>query len=290
MLSGGGNKGAYQAGVLFHLLQDRRTHYDIICGVSVGALNGAYLAMYARGEEGRAAEGLRELWTTITPDDVYKHWPLGLLQGLWKSSFFNSSPLRSLISRTLDLGAIRNARRQLRVGATCISSGSYQVFDQNCDYIVDAVKASAAFPGAFEPVALPAGGIWMDGGVRETTPIGAAVSAGATSIDVIVTSPGYSAPFHAKKPRALEMMVRAVEVMSDEVLANDLEVTKRINQLVQTGRAQGMREISLQVIRPASPLVHDLLDFRTSTCAQLFARGHNEALQTLRGNLLPDRA
>ena len=49
VMSGGANKGAYEAGVihgLSHLLNGTDAHYDVVSGVSAGALNAAALAMW----------------------------------------------------------------------------------------------------------------------------------------------------------------------------------------------------------------------------------------------------
>lgn len=42
ILSGGGARGAYEAGAALALLQHER--FDIICGTSIGAINGAFIA------------------------------------------------------------------------------------------------------------------------------------------------------------------------------------------------------------------------------------------------------
>jgi len=42
VLSGGGARGAYEAGVAKALLE--REHYDMVCGVSIGGINAALIA------------------------------------------------------------------------------------------------------------------------------------------------------------------------------------------------------------------------------------------------------
>ena len=49
VLSGGGVKGAFQVGALMHSMGDLGRDYDIVCGVSVGALNAAGLCNVKRG-------------------------------------------------------------------------------------------------------------------------------------------------------------------------------------------------------------------------------------------------
>jgi predicted acylesterase/phospholipase RssA len=49
-MSGGANKGAYEAGVvhgLSRLLNGTDSYYDVVSGVSAGALNSAAMALWA---------------------------------------------------------------------------------------------------------------------------------------------------------------------------------------------------------------------------------------------------
>lgn len=283
VLSGGANKGAYQAGMLYHLLHDLELHYDIICGVSVGALNGAFLATYYKGQERKAADGLRQLWLGLRRRYVYKKWPLGIVQAAWKASLYNSKPLRTLIRCHIDPELIRHSGKHLRVGATCLDTGEYHVFHQGYPHLLTAVMASCAFPGAFEPVELE-GKRWIDGGVRDITPVQAAIDAGATRIDALVTSPSQSIQVHDAHPRSYEVAFRAMEVMSDEVLANDLRIASRINQLVALGKDDKHKRVRLNVLRPDNGLVESLFDFSRDTCRGLWNSGYADAMHYVREN------
>ena len=63
MLSGGGARGAYEAGVLSYLFEDIYPglgpgfEFDVVSGTSVGAIHAAYLAASARGRALLAADG-----------------------------------------------------------------------------------------------------------------------------------------------------------------------------------------------------------------------------------------
>lgn len=48
VLSGGGEKGAYQVGALRYLVE-KGIDPDIITGVSVGAMNGGFLSQFPKG-------------------------------------------------------------------------------------------------------------------------------------------------------------------------------------------------------------------------------------------------
>lgn len=62
VLSGGGAKGAYQAGVV-KALAELDTQVDMVAGASIGALNAAILASSSSLKEG--AEKMEELWMTL---------------------------------------------------------------------------------------------------------------------------------------------------------------------------------------------------------------------------------
>ena len=67
-LSGGGNKGAYEAGVIYgltHSLDASEVTWDVVSGVSAGALNSAGMSIFAVGDELNMSEWLVNLWLSI---------------------------------------------------------------------------------------------------------------------------------------------------------------------------------------------------------------------------------
>src|SRR5438445_12803719 len=65
VLSGGGARGAYEAGVLM-AFQDARVPTHIIAATSVGSINAASFAAYSDGTIGKA-EPLVDAWLELTP-------------------------------------------------------------------------------------------------------------------------------------------------------------------------------------------------------------------------------
>ena len=84
VLAGGGARGAYEAGVLRFILRDlpKRIGHpvaaDLICGTSVGGINGSYIA--ARNGDPDGADDLSEFWTELTVPRVYRFEALDLLR------------------------------------------------------------------------------------------------------------------------------------------------------------------------------------------------------------------
>src|SRR5574339_537249 len=107
VLSGGCSKGAYQVGALKHILGELKVVYDAFCGVSVGAINCAFLSMYPYGEEKGSVDQLEHLWNQLDTPKIYKRWfPFGRWHALWNKSFFDSSPLQNLLRGGIHLDKI----------------------------------------------------------------------------------------------------------------------------------------------------------------------------------------
>jgi NTE family protein len=78
VLSGGGSRGAYEAGVLAYLFEHiypklgDRFEFDIVSGTSVGAIHAAYVAASAGIAGPRRAAGLIETWKSLRFDNVLR--------------------------------------------------------------------------------------------------------------------------------------------------------------------------------------------------------------------------
>jgi hypothetical protein len=108
VLSGGGARGAYEAGVLAHVLEEiyprlpAGFEFDVVSGTSVGAIHAAYMAASAHLEPATRSKQLRDTWHGMQASDVLR-LSVGDLMKL---------PFRAL-------GATRLSRR-LRSGAEVI--------------------------------------------------------------------------------------------------------------------------------------------------------------------------
>lgn len=274
VLSGGGSKGSFQAGAIKYLLNELNIHYDIICGVSVGALNGAFLSMFSKGEEKESSKLLLEMWNNIDTSKIYKRWfPFGRWHALWQKSFYDSSPLHKLAYQTLNLEKIRNSKKQIVVGAVSLNSGKYHIFNQNHDNFIEAVIASASFPGMLSPVYF-LNQLWIDGGVKEISPVQQAINLGATNIDVITTSPQDRIKKFIHNPTTVDILKRAIDVSTDKIMSNDLEKLESNNKLA-LANIKEKKYIRYNIIRPPFNLVEDLLDFNKYKINEMIDIGYS---------------
>lgn len=141
ILSGGGARAAYQAGVLRGVLEIHARDtlpFEVVCGTSAGAINAVYLAATAH----RARAGIEDLcaaWRGIRPGDVYDHsWRavLGNLGRIAASSLgvgarripgalLDNAPLRRMLPDWLDFDAVH---RNVAAGlprTLCITAMDY---------------------------------------------------------------------------------------------------------------------------------------------------------------------
>jgi predicted acylesterase/phospholipase RssA len=262
--SGGGARGAYQAGVIYHLLHERGIRYDIITGTSVGALNGSFLSMHKAGEEAEAATALRELWHGIEPAKVHRLWYRGILGKIpaaWKLSVFNTAPLQKLVLSTLDLERVKTSGKLLRVGAVSLHSGERRVWTEQDPEIALAVLASSAFPVFYPPIEI-GGELFTDDGVRENTPCEEAIKAGATHLDIVQCGiPGAGGTL--KKKNAINVAARCLSAQSDENAIWDIRAIDLYTALIRAGTdVPGKRIITTNRIWPSRGLgLENSLDF-----------------------------
>jgi len=155
VMTGGGARGAYQAGVLKRIGQLRRAQtqgnpFPIIGGASAGAINGAALAT-GSDDFASATQRLAEVWATLEPSDIFHcgvlaqaqnslTWILDLsfgavLGGGHARSLLDATPLRHFLSKHLDCDRIQeNIKRghlyALAISATNYNSGKSYLFIQ----------------------------------------------------------------------------------------------------------------------------------------------------------------
>ena len=162
-LSGGGDNGAYGAGVLNGwTAAGNRPEFDVVTGISAGALIAPF-AFLGPEYDGR----LREVFTEVAPPDILqlRRIPLALL---FNVALADTSPLYRLIERQTDaamLDAIASEYRRgrlLLIGTTNLDLQRPVVWNigaiaasghpQALTLFRRILLASASIPGAFPPV------------------------------------------------------------------------------------------------------------------------------------------
>lgn len=267
VLSGGGAQGAYELGGLNWLLGNLGIEYDILTGVSVGALSNAILSMFPVGEEQDALDQLNALWGGInSDDDIFKeHCPFGRIHAIWRNSVVNSSPLQKLVEKHFNEEKSKASGKKFIAGAVSLTTGKYVEFDQNSPFLTKAIQASSAYPVFFKPLEFD-NQLWADGGVKEIVPVKAAVDAGATHIDIITPSAADSSSWKRDDPNALDIAFRVLNLTFEEITDNDITCC-----IPKDG------SITHKIMRPKKSLPYSSLSFDSESRIKMEDLGFQDA-------------
>lgn len=280
--SGGGSLGAWHVGVLKHKLLEEGVSYDAYAGVSAGALVAAFISQYSDDEKEVAITELERVLFSITQGKIFKFWNpfVDLLDPMTEfaphKAFVNSAPLKALVQRSFSPGRVIASGKELRIGATSLSSGEFHVFTERFNHLHDAVYASAAIPGAFLPGTVGhETGLWVDGGIRAMTPVQALVDAGCTEIDVCICFPGTSFERHEKDgygDNVFSLLLRSVMILKDKILWGDFRRAAKSITLLDNG-------ITINVIAPDANLSYNLLGFDNEKMRIYADAGYQKAME-----------
>lgn len=185
VLSGGGNLGALQVGMLRSLAEHGITA-DVVLGCSVGALNGA---AYARMPTMAGIQRLERIWCDITSPTLMPSSRIPSALGLLRkgASLHDNDGLRATLESML---AEQSTFDDLEVPFECVATEVETARERwfSAGALVPAILASAALPAVFPPVAID-GRRYVDGGVVDNVPISRAVDLGCTLIYVLHVGP-----------------------------------------------------------------------------------------------------
>jgi len=220
LLTGGGARAAYQAGVLrglSEILDTKRSPFPIITGISAGAINAAFMSCYADDFK-KGTEGLWNLWENLKTESIFKtssfsltriglRWirdlAFGGVTGISKSTYLlNASPLAELLTGKLDFERMEHHCRSgilrgVAFTATNYKTGTAVSFYDGDESInpwlrtnrigirekirVEHVLASAAIPILFAPVKV--GEVYYgDGCIRMSSPLSPVIHLGADKV------------------------------------------------------------------------------------------------------------
>lgn len=217
VLSGGGARGAYEAGVvggIVEILQSRgltRAPFSVFTGTSVGAINAAWLAAHADTPDMNVS-GLLDRWCNL---ELREHLRISPVRFFAPSrggerlgrSFIDPQALERLVSTEIPFARLHNnvesgVVRALVVAALNIATGQTTMFAEvapganftpsrdprrrgsttriECGHVL----ASAAIPLVF-PARRIAMDYYCDGGIRFNTPLAPAIRSGASRLVVV---------------------------------------------------------------------------------------------------------
>jgi NTE family protein len=237
VLSGGGAKGAFQVGVLDELITNRGVKVDIAVGTSTGSIQALAVAQ-------DEIPKLVQLWSMLRRNsDIYVKRPLGAAGALLGSkSIYKASGLKQMLEEAADDDRLRSTGKKLRLGVVNLGTGVFRTIDENVPGIHNWVYASCAMPVFFEPLKTRAADgteeQWVDGGVRDVTPLASAMALNPRGIIVVRASPKPEPDMKRTYGDLIQIGLRAVAILQSEVSMNDLANATLINDMIAARGAQ----------------------------------------------------
>ncbi|HNX10625.1 MAG TPA: patatin-like phospholipase family protein [bacterium] len=205
-LGSGGFRGPALVGVIDTLLENN-IPIDYIAGSSIGALVGAYYAVYGNSERlrkdffGKQKEKLRML------TDISRAG--GLLTG---------SYLEKFLRKGLEGADFKKTKIPIKIIATNIITGEPYIFDRGD--MATAVRASVSVPLTFKPVKFR-GQLLVDGGISLPVPDEIVKSMGA---DIIIAVNLYNQyDFVDASPSTSKTVMRCIEIILRRLAQNEIK-------------------------------------------------------------------
>lgn len=271
VLSGGGAKGAWEAGVAAALVAGG-VPVRLVAGTSAGALNATMVA------DGRL-ERLEAVWRSLSREQVYALRPpialAGLLPG-WLAllalngagSLLDPTPLRELVTAALDLERVRTSPVRLLVVAADLARRERRLFD-NHTVSPEALLAAVAIPGLFPPVEVD-GELLVDGGLTGRAPVLEALADGPPVRRTIVVM-SYASGEGGRRPTTIR---RALEE------AFEMAMVHQIRRDTELARLR-YPEVDVQLLAPSTPIGLRPLDFEPAALTRALEQGRTEATACL---------
>jgi Patatin-like phospholipase len=162
-ISGGGDDGAFGAGVLVGWSErGNRPNFDVVTGVSTGSLSAPF-AFLGREYD----QQLKEVYTDTSAGEIFDKRP-PVLSALTGDAMYDTAPLRKLIGQYVDDAMVRkiaeeyNKGRLLFILTTNLDQGRPVIWNIGAiaasenlkarELIIDVLLASASIPAVFPPV------------------------------------------------------------------------------------------------------------------------------------------
>lgn len=278
VLSGGGARGAYQAGVLAGLAEHglvggAAAGFDVLVGSSAGSLNAAVLASLADNPL-TGIERLQGVWRNIRTEHVYRTdvaalgrtgvrwaWDLtfgGATQKVAPKSLLDTSPLGKLLREQIRFANIEanvaaGRLRALAVLSTDMHTSAGVVFlhasPETPDWtrrrwrvVKTAIGAEHLLASSAIPIFFPPvriDGRWYgDGSIRNTAPLGPAIHLGADRIVAIGVSGPTPPGAEKKRYREAPSVAEVAGVLLDAVMLDALEVDVEHSERINTSILQ----------------------------------------------------
>ena len=297
ILSGGGGRGAYQVGV-WRRLQEVGWQPDLVCGTSIGSVNGALIC------SGLDADRMQALWVSLDGKGIFNvslwrrvKYRVNKLLGRhpdWPA-LMDSEPLRRTLSEAVDEQRIRQGEPRLVVAATNVCRGIVEYFT-GAELSVQHIVASCSIPIVF-PWCEIGGELYWDGGILSNTPVFPAIEAGACEILVVLLSPAGGQVTEPPKTtregiaRMFDMLTLGSAQSLNQSLSYHLGSDLRANaDTLSREHCMDMGDIRVGLVAPrGESSIATVMDLDPKHVTERITAGYNDAREQLDKFLTPDK-
>jgi len=289
VLSGGGARGCFEAGVLYRLFDE--IQFDNISGTSVGALNTIVLSQcYIDNDKSL----LKEVWTEMIQKNkhVYRKNYFKATIGNPPYSF---SPLRKIIKKRIDLQKIIELEsKKVMITAVDLKSGKAITFsnrdkDITPENLLDAIIASSSAPPAFPTVKIGKYQL-VDGGVRDNVPVHHLIDNPKYDSAIVILCNPKDVQIKKGIPNSLlKIGFRSIDIMMNEITNNDVNNILRLNSILADLKQDHKKNewlknkdiLKVQIICPDEPVSDESLEFSKENMIKGFEIGIKKAEEFL---------
>ncbi|MBS3905554.1 MAG: patatin-like phospholipase family protein [Syntrophaceae bacterium] len=308
VLSGGGAKGAFTAGVVKYLMVELGLNFDLVVGTSTGALIAPLVAS-------QDIANLIHFYENVQQQDILTDRP-DLLAFLFSDALNDTKPLERLITKFFGdrkrYQKLLQSSTEMFVTVVNMQTGEIEYGNQHQDskpILLKKILASACVPVMMPPVKIGRYQ-YVDGGVKEIAPFGKAIDEGATHIISVILSPdaGHREPVRKEFTSSMEILKRTLALLTDEIVDNDLKIAMVYSEAIRyldhikanakeklglpdsqirklfTGIEnpfQGKRVVGITTIRPDEELMESSLNFDPDKMREMVDKGYKKAKEVV---------
>ncbi|MDX1957905.1 MAG: patatin-like phospholipase family protein [Leptospiraceae bacterium] len=283
VLSGGGGRGAYQAGV-YRYLSEKSYTPDIVCGASVGAINAVAIA------SGMDSQRIEELWESIKRKNVMRYSYWNIIKNFFLRRFSpiaDSRPLENYLKSKIDFSKIKDSPIDLFVPAVNIVSGQLEFFDKN-EITVRHIMASSSMPIIF-PWQEIDGRYYWDGGLMANTPVLPLIERDVRDIIIVILSPVGSNLLELPRntieaaERAFELsLLASFENFKSRIEQSKSKFTMKSLMIGILDRLYKVGDYRFRIVSPNESLgVSSILNFTGEQARKLIELGYNDAKEQI---------
>jgi predicted acylesterase/phospholipase RssA len=101
-------------------------NWDVVTGVSAGAINAAYMSAWAPRDTKEMTESLKLAWESLSTHQIWKLWPHELATAFLHEGLVDDRPALEFL--TTQMGKFKKFKRRFSLAAANVGTGEYVEF------------------------------------------------------------------------------------------------------------------------------------------------------------------